>query len=91
MESGERPNRLSAAVHEGHGLDQMDGLASHLRGRDIRLPPGLVSKSDTEACSPFVRKPEPGVVPSPGILTTRVAKSDDQLERSSCGHRTDGY
>lgn len=87
----DRPNRMSAAVHEGHGLDQMDGLPPRLRGSDIGLPAGFVSESHAQSSSPFVHEPKPGVVPGLAVLTARVSQPDHQPQWSVRDHRADGY
>ena len=81
MESRQRRNRQTAAVHEGHRLEQPQILADQRDPAGFAVIFRLRAKIAAVLTGQFVHQPEPGVVPGIGVLGARIAQPHYQPQR----------
>src|SRR4051812_23358323 len=72
----------AAAVHERHRLQQPDLVATDACARELSLVLALVAERAAMTARELVDEPEARVVTRARVLGTRVAETDDELERS---------
>src|SRR6478672_10469486 len=75
-------DRLAAEVHEGRRLEQPDRLPRDLDLGRLAEQLGFQPEAAAEAVHQGVNKPEPGVVPGPGVFGTGVSQPDDEAQAS---------
>jgi hypothetical protein len=75
----QRTDRLTTAVHKGHGFLQTALVAIQQATRHFAVELLFGPKSLLATPHQFVYKPKPGVMPGWFVLGTRITEPDDQL------------
>src|SRR5690606_17080881 len=75
-----RRDRLAGEVHEGRRLQQPDIATADASLGDLAEQLAVQSEPRARLFRQRVNKPEPGVVPGPGVFGTGIAQPDDEAQ-----------